>query len=253
MLALTPVPPLLSLGFAPAMENRLTIALLILAAGLILAVVMSALSVRKVARDVPEAWDLVRAEMRRRHQLLDQLVALGRSIGFAESTALDDLDLQLAHAAENSAGYPAVPDAALHTREVTLLETIENVLSNMVSSPLTRSHAQFAKLQDQLASSEDRLSLARRQYNDAVRALHESTEAMPGSLLAAALSVPASAPFELEPRLEHVVPRRDLRSITQPGFDTGRNRPSTITSFNASATDLCPPAGALSKPRESEA
>jgi len=80
--------------------------------------------------------------------------------------------------------------------------TLENALSRLLvlreTYPQLKSDQSFLKLQDQLEGTENRLSVERKRYNDAVRAMNTYTRQLLGRFYASLAGVEQAEYFQIE-------------------------------------------------------
>jgi LemA protein len=72
--------------------------------------------------------------------------------------------------------------------------------------PDLKANANFAALQEELASTENRIGFARQHYNDSVMQYNTRTQTVPASLIAGAFSFGEEPFFELQEQAERAVP-----------------------------------------------
>lgn len=128
---------------------------------------------------VADAWAVVDLELQRRHDLIPALVQSVASAATHERQILDELIARerTASAAERTAAARSGPEdqLAASTRAVVALREMY---------PQLNSHANFLRLQHDLAITEDRISAARRFHNLKVAELNRRTEAFPSIVVA---------------------------------------------------------------------
>ena len=133
-----------------------------------------------VARDqsVKAAWSEVDAQLERRADLIPNLVETVKGFTKEESTVFGDI--ANARAGMLNAQGPAAKIAAngrLDSALGRLLLLTENY-------PQLRSSDQFMRLQDELAGTENRISVARRRYNESLREYNTFVLQFPNSIWA---------------------------------------------------------------------
>jgi LemA protein len=133
-----------------------------------------------VARDqsVKAAWSEVDVQLERRADLIPNLVETVKGFTKEESTVFGDI--ANARAGMLNAQGPAAKIAAngrLDSALGRLLLLTENY-------PQLRSSDQFMRLQDELAGSENRISVARRRYNESLREYNTFVLQFPNSIWA---------------------------------------------------------------------
>ena len=133
-----------------------------------------------VARDqsVKAAWSEVDVQLERRADLIPNLVETVKGFTKEESTVFGDI--ANARAGMLNAQGPAAKIAAngrLDSALGRLLLLTENY-------PQLRSRDQFMRLQDELAGTENRISVARRRYNESLREYNTFVLQFPNSIWA---------------------------------------------------------------------
>lgn len=144
------------------------------------------------------AWSLVDVHLRRRHDLLPQLVTV------VQAAAAHERSVQEAVALARSGGEPppsrALPDEATLERATTVDEAdraaSRSLLAVAEAYPALRADASFAQLAEQVTVSEDGIAFARTFYNDAVTVMEDRRHQFPGALLARFVTLPTMARFE---------------------------------------------------------
>ena len=167
--------------------------LLLLAVAAVAGVISSNRFVRQ-RHLVEESWRQVDVELRRRHDLIPNLVETVRAAAAHESTVIQRvLDARQAAVAARASG------GAQPAAEAELGASLGGLLAVAEGYPQLTSAPAFVQLQSQLAETEDRLAAARRLHNGNVRALNTRVESFPSSLVASAMSVERADYLELEP------------------------------------------------------
>jgi LemA protein len=127
---------------------------------------------------VDATWSDVDVLLRRRHDLVPNLVSTVGSYAAHESVTLRALTN--ARAAALAAPDPAAKGAA----ESTLAENVRSVFAVAEAYPNLKASDAFVRLQEQLTQTEDGLEHARQFYNDAVYGYVNATQTLPTSLVA---------------------------------------------------------------------
>ena len=154
-----------------------------------------------VAKDevVKAAWSDVDVQLQRRLDLIPNLVETVKGFTKEESTVFGDI--ANARAGMLNAQGPAgkiEANGKLDSALGRLLLLTENY-------PQLRSSDQFMRLQDELAGTENRISVARKRYNDALRDYNTYVRQFPNSIwagiAASRLITPSSRPVQRRGRL----------------------------------------------------
>ena len=125
-----------------------------------------------------EAWSEIDVELKRRHDLIPNLVATVKGIAQQEQTVFGDI--AKARSALLSAGTPAGKIAAngqLDGALGRLLAIVENY-------PQLKSNENFLRLQDELAGTENRIAVERKRYNDTLQDYNTYIQKFPNNIFA---------------------------------------------------------------------
>jgi LemA protein len=125
------------------------------------------------------AWSNVETELRRRYDLIPNLVETVRGYASHENTTLEAVTAARADAVADD-GTPAEQSAT----ENALVGALHNLFAVSESYPDLKASASFLDLQRQLIATEDRIQAARRFYNNNVRAYNERVQSVPTNVIA---------------------------------------------------------------------
>ncbi|HLY04705.1 MAG TPA: LemA family protein [Rhizomicrobium sp.] len=137
---------------------------------------------------VAEAWSGMDVQLRRRADLIPNLVETVKAYAAHERETLDEL-ARLRTTGQGQAGV-----AARAETETAIAAGLNRVLAVAEGYPELKASANFQSLQAALADTEDQIQLARRYYNGTVRDYNVRIEQFPSSLIAG-LGAFAPAPF----------------------------------------------------------
>jgi LemA protein len=151
---------------------------------------------------VKESWAGIDTELKRRYDLIPNLVKTVQGYAQYEQETLRLL-VEARNRAVASTGSPesqAKDENALVGRLREFLAVVENY-------PNLKASENFLKLQEELASTEDRIQAARRFYNANVRDLNTRIEVFPSNLIANAFEFEKEQFFEIEAAVERAAPQ----------------------------------------------
>jgi LemA protein len=131
-----------------------------------------------------EAWSQIDVELKRRHDLIPNLVQTVKGYAAHESATFEAVTASRASAI--SAGATNDP-AAMASAENTLNRSLRSLFAVAENYPVLRAQEGFLALQEQLTASEDKVEYARRYYNTSVRDYNTATESFPRTLIAGPL------------------------------------------------------------------
>ncbi len=180
------------------------IALLVLLALIALAVVLAisiynGLVTRRNA--YRNAYSQIDVQLKRRHDLIPNLVETAKGYLRHERETLEAVVAArngAAAAARTAAANPGDPQAmtALAGAEGALSGVLSRFLAVAEAYPDLKANTNMLALQEELTSTENRISFARQAYNDAVMSYNNARETFPGTLLAG--SFPPATLFETQ-------------------------------------------------------
>jgi len=140
-----------------------------------------------------EAWSEIDVELKRRHDLIPNLVATVKGYASHEQSTFEAVTAARAHAV--SAGATGDP-AKVAPAENTLSEALKSLFAVAENYPQLRAVESFLQLQEQLTATEDKLEYARRYYNTSVRDYNISLQTFPRNVLAEAFGFRPAIFFE---------------------------------------------------------
>lgn len=143
---------------------------------------------------VNNGWADIDVQLKRRADLIPSLVATVRGYASHERQLFEEVVEKRNQARE--AGDDA---AARGAAESALSRPIGKLLALGEDYPELKASANFKDLQDDLSDTENKIEMARRFYNGAVRELNTAVETFPGSLIAGPFGFHQAAYFEIEP------------------------------------------------------
>jgi LemA protein len=128
---------------------------------------------------IDNAWSNVETELRRRYDLIPNLVETVKGYAAHESATLEAVTSARARAVADN-GTPAQQS----TTENALVGALQSLFAVSEAYPDLKASASFLDLQRQLISTEDRIQAARRFYNNNVRAYNERVQSVPANIIA---------------------------------------------------------------------
>src|ERR1700733_6747595 len=127
---------------------------------------------------VAEAWSGIDAQLRRRADLIPNLVDTVKGYAAHERDTFDEL-------ARLRASVQSQTDVAARAQtETAIVAALTHLLGVAEAYPELKASDNFRQLQTQLADTEDQIQLARRYYNGAARNYNIVIEQFPSNLIA---------------------------------------------------------------------
>ena len=156
----------------------------------------------KLRQHIRDSWAGIDVELKRRYELIPNLVETVRGYAAHERETLARV-VELRNRAQASTGRAGAQAAD----EGPLLLALRQVFVVAEAHPQLRADSNFRALQDELAITEDRIAAARRFYNGNVRDMNAMCASFPTNLVASMFGFQAEEFFELMDEAERIVPR----------------------------------------------
>jgi LemA protein len=132
-----------------------------------------------------EAWSEVDVELKRRHDLIPNLVETVKGYAAHEQGTFEAVTA--ARAGAVSAGATGDP-SKIAPAENLLAQSLRSLFAVAENYPQLRAVESFLQLQEQLTATEDKLEYARRYYNTSARVYNSSLQTFPRNILAGSFS-----------------------------------------------------------------
>ncbi len=155
----------------------------------------------RLRQHIREAWADIDVELKRRHDLIPNLVETVKGYAAHEREVLTTL-IEL----RNKAAGDTSP-RELGQDETAIQRQLGRVFALAEAYPDLKADRHFLELQRELALTEDRLAAARRFYNGNVRELNALVQSVPSNLVASMAGATTADYFELASDAERVAPR----------------------------------------------
>jgi len=153
---------------------------------------------------VANAWKQIDVQLKRRHDLIPNLIASVRGeMQFEQDT------LEKVIAARNSAvAARGVAESA--AREGELTQTLSRLFALAENYPNLKANESVRTLMEELTSTENKIGFARQFYNDMATRFNTAQQVFPDSLIAQAFKFQPVELFEITVPAEREVPKVDL-------------------------------------------
>lgn len=157
-------------------------------------------SLVRMREQVDASWADIDVQLKRRHDLVPNLVETVKGYATHESGTLERV-IEARSAAMSAEGTQERAQA-----ENMLTGTLRSLFALSESYPQLKADRNFGQLQDTLADLEDHIHRARRYYNAVVRDYNTRTQQVPTSLIATAFGFHERDFFEIDDESERAVP-----------------------------------------------
>ena len=141
---------------------------------------------------VDNAWAQVENNLQRRYDLIPNLVNTVK--GYANHE--EEVFTQIADARAQLAGSHSVEETAAASSQ--LESSLGRLLAISENYPELKADQNFLNLQDELAGTENRLAMARKDYNDAVTSYNVKIRSIPTNLIAGIAGAQSRQLFEID-------------------------------------------------------
>ena len=149
---------------------------------------------------VKSSWAQVENQLQRRYDLIPNLVETVKGYAKQEREVL----IEVTNARAKVGGAANVSDKIAANNE--LSSALSRLLVVVERYPDLKSNQNFMRLQDELAGTENRISVERRRYNDTVRTYNIAIRSFPANLLAGMFGF-EKAPFFEAPAAAKAAPQ----------------------------------------------
>lgn len=163
-------------------------------------------SLVKRRNQVDNSWSQIEVQLKRRHDLIPNLVESVKDYMAYEQDTLTAVTQ--ARAAAIDAGNQG-PEAQAEAENV-LTGTLKSLFAVAENYPDLKANQNVMQLQEELTSTENKIAFARQFYNDSVLTYNNKIQMFPSNLIAGMFNFTARQFFEA-PEAERAVPTVDLR------------------------------------------
>jgi LemA protein len=148
---------------------------------------------------ISESWSNVDTELKRRYDLIPNLVAAVKGYAAHEREVLERVTQLRARCVANN-GSPAEQAKD----ETQLVDALKQMLVVVENYPQLKADQQFLTLQQELITTENRIQAARRFYNGNVRDYRNKCETVPSNLVAQMFGFQPQEFFSVPPSVKEV-------------------------------------------------
>ena len=175
-----------------------------------------------------EAWSEIDVELKRRHDLIPNLVESVKGYAAHEQGTFEAVTA--ARAGAINAGATGDPGKIAPAENI-LTQSLRSLFAVAENYPQLRAVESFLQLQEQLTATEDKLEYARRYYNTSARDFNIALQTFPRNLLAGAFGFHPVGFFQTD-EVERAVPEVSFAPTPPPPTTT--TGPPTATGAESS-------------------
>ncbi len=148
---------------------------------------------------ISDAWGNIDAELKRRYDLIPNLVATVKGYAAHEREVFEQITKLRTQCIANN-GTPSEQAVT----EVQLVTALQRLLAVVENYPQLKADKNFLALQKELVNTEDRIQAARRFFNGNVRDYRNKCQTFPSSVIAGAFGFEAKDYFSVPPSVREV-------------------------------------------------
>lgn len=148
-----------------------------------------------------EAWSDIEVQLKRRYDLIPNLVEVVKGYAAHERETLDAVTEARSHATQMTIDPTKItPDQikAFESAQIGLEQALGRLLAVAENYPTLKADTNFLELQRELADTENKIQASRRFYNGNVRDLNTALEQFPGNIIGNMFKFEKRAFFELD-------------------------------------------------------
>ena len=186
--------------------------LLILAVVVVLWVISAYNGLVALKNQTINAWKQIDVQLKRRHDLIPNLVSTVRgSMEFEKETLQAVVDARSKAMAGGGGGVKATAAA-----EGALTGALSKLFVVMEQYPDLKSSQNVRDLQEELSTTENKIAFARQLYNDVATKYNTKQQQFPTNLVAGLAKAQIAELWEIEDQAERAVPQVDLSLKPKP-------------------------------------
>ncbi len=152
--------------------------------------------------EVKNSWSQIEVQLKRRHDLIPNLVEAVKGYMGHERGTLEAVTKARQQAVEVTGGVEERAKA-----ENALSQTLRSLFAVAEAYPDLKANQNFLALQEELTSTENKISFARQYYNDATLRLNNRIQMFPSSIIAGMFNFQLEKFFEVEAPEDRQVPQ----------------------------------------------
>lgn len=170
-----------------------TYIILILLALVILYFIMAYNKFVRLGNHAKEAWSDIEVQLKRRYDLIPNLVNSVKGYAMHENTAFEKVSNARSQAMNASSGTIEAKAKA----EGELSNTLKSLFAVAEAYPELKANTNFLELQRELSDTENKIQSSRRFYNGNVRDLNIAIESFPSNIIAKTFGVKKMELFDI--------------------------------------------------------
>ncbi|HEY7525553.1 MAG TPA: LemA family protein [Candidatus Limnocylindria bacterium] len=215
------------------------IIVLVVIAAIVLFLIVTYNGLVRLRNMVDEAWNQISVQLKRRHDLIPNLVnAVKGYMDFEQETLTRVIEARNQAVSAQQAGPAAAGQSA--QAENFLTGALRQLFALVENYPDLKSNQNVMQLQEELTTTENQIGFSRQHYNSTVREYNTSIQTFPNVLLAGMFGFRGRDYFQIE-EADTEVPQVNLRTTQPP--QAAAAAPPQAAPTEPPATPTEPPQG----------
>jgi len=169
---------------------------------LVIAVIAMYNALVRLRNQVKNAWAQIDVQLKRRYDLIPNLIETVKGYMHHERETLEAVTKARQQAISVSGSVAEQAKA-----ENMLTQTLRSLFAVAENYPTLKANENFLALQEELASTENKISFARQYYNDEVLGFNNKIQMFPSNIIAGMFSFKESEFFELQDEAQREAPK----------------------------------------------
>jgi LemA protein len=161
-------------------------------------------SLVRLRNALENAWSQIDVQLKRRHDLIPNLVETAKGYMTHERETLENIT-KARNLAQQASGMGDRAEA-----ENQLNQALSSFYVVVENYPDLKANQNFLALQEELTSTENKISFARQAYNDEAMRFNNQIEMFPSNIVAGIFNFNKAEYFEIEDPTERAVPKVDF-------------------------------------------
>ena len=190
------------------------IILIVVVAVVVLFLILTYNGLVRLRNMVDEAWNQISVQLKRRHDLIPNLVnAVKGYMEFEQETLTRVIEARGAAVTASQAGPAGAAQQA--QAENFLTGALRQLFALVENYPDLKANQNVLQLQEELTTTENQIGFSRQHYNSTVREFNTSTQTFPNVLIAGLFGFRERDYFQIE-EADAAVPEVNLRTTEPP-------------------------------------
>lgn len=158
----------------------------------------------RLRQRVKNAWSQIDVQLKRRHDLIPNLVEVAKGYMAHERETLE----KVIKARQQAVSAESIKEKG--EAENFLTSTLRSLFAVVENYPNLKADTQMLTLHEELTSTENKISFARQYYNDEVMRYNTQTKVFPANVIAGMFNFKVEDFFEIEDMIEREAPKVDF-------------------------------------------